>query len=107
MLAFLFEESFFLDTLNTFVRYVWSLEGSEWVPTLVILRLNRAALCVQWSPQGSYTIDIFILFCVRFHCSFEIFFCLLNSLSCAQLCIDSDCYGRLWYGAEILLEMVN
>ncbi|KAF1881500.1 hypothetical protein Lal_00021478 [Lupinus albus] len=31
--------------------YVWNLEGSEWVPTLVILRLNRAALCVQWSPE--------------------------------------------------------
>ncbi|XP_009144270.1 actin-related protein 2/3 complex subunit 1A [Brassica rapa] len=31
--------------------YVWSLEGGEWVPTLVILRLNRAALCVQWSPN--------------------------------------------------------
>ncbi|XP_039161380.1 actin-related protein 2/3 complex subunit 1B-like [Eucalyptus grandis] len=31
--------------------YVWNYEGSEWVPTLVILRLNRAALCVQWSPQ--------------------------------------------------------
>ncbi|KAL8151126.1 hypothetical protein V2J09_020934 [Rumex salicifolius] len=30
--------------------YVWNLESSEWVPTLVILRLNRAALCVQWSP---------------------------------------------------------
>ncbi|CAN8247542.1 unnamed protein product [Cochlearia groenlandica] len=31
--------------------YVWSLEGGIWVPTLVILRLNRAALCVQWSPK--------------------------------------------------------
>ncbi|XP_042045810.1 actin-related protein 2/3 complex subunit 1A-like [Salvia splendens] len=31
--------------------YVWSQEASEWVPTLVILRLNRAALCVQWSPK--------------------------------------------------------
>lgn len=31
--------------------YVWSEEGTEWVPTLVILRLNRAALCVQWSPK--------------------------------------------------------
>ncbi|XP_020577845.1 actin-related protein 2/3 complex subunit 1B-like isoform X1 [Phalaenopsis equestris] len=31
--------------------YVWNHEGSEWVPTLVILRLNRAALCVQWSPK--------------------------------------------------------
>uniref|UniRef100_A0A803MLI2 Arp2/3 complex 41 kDa subunit n=1 Tax=Chenopodium quinoa TaxID=63459 RepID=A0A803MLI2_CHEQI len=31
--------------------YVWHHEGGEWVPTLVILRLNRAALCVQWSPK--------------------------------------------------------
>lgn len=33
--------------------YVWNQEASEWVPTLVILRLNRAALCVQWSPKGN------------------------------------------------------
>ncbi|XWS44493.1 hypothetical protein CRYUN_Cryun15aG0050200 [Craigia yunnanensis] len=32
--------------------YVWNQEGPEWIPTLVILRLNRAALCVQWSPKG-------------------------------------------------------
>ncbi|KAF9589683.1 hypothetical protein IFM89_027066 [Coptis chinensis] len=31
--------------------YVWNQEASEWVPTLVILRLNRAALCVKWSPK--------------------------------------------------------
>lgn len=31
--------------------YVWNREGPEWVPTLVILRLNRAALCVRWSPK--------------------------------------------------------
>uniref|UniRef100_A0A5B7AXB9 Actin-related protein 2/3 complex subunit n=1 Tax=Davidia involucrata TaxID=16924 RepID=A0A5B7AXB9_DAVIN len=31
--------------------YVWNQEAAEWVPTLVILRLNRAALCVQWSPK--------------------------------------------------------
>ncbi|KAJ0883216.1 putative WD40/YVTN repeat-like-containing domain superfamily [Helianthus annuus] len=31
----------------------WNEEGSLWVPTLVILRLNRAALCVQWSPKGN------------------------------------------------------
>ncbi|WZZ54842.1 hypothetical protein YC2023_054949 [Brassica napus] len=36
----------------TLRKYVWSLEGGEWVPTLVILRLNRAALCVQWSAKG-------------------------------------------------------
>jgi len=31
--------------------YVWTQEGSDWIPTLVILKLNRAALCVQWSPK--------------------------------------------------------
>ena len=25
------------------LRYVWTQEGSDWVPTLVILKLNRAA----------------------------------------------------------------
>ncbi|KAJ0113242.1 hypothetical protein Patl1_02649 [Pistacia atlantica] len=39
--------------------YVWNQEGSEWVPTLVILRLNRAALCVQWSPKGIVTLFSF------------------------------------------------
>lgn len=39
--------------------YVWNLEGPEWVPTLVILRLNRAALCVKWSPKG---VNVFFLF---------------------------------------------
>ncbi|WVZ73137.1 hypothetical protein U9M48_021482 [Paspalum notatum var. saurae] len=31
--------------------YVWTQERADWVPTLVILKLNRAALCVQWSPK--------------------------------------------------------
>lgn len=31
--------------------YVWSLEGNSWNPTLVILRLNRAATSVKWSPK--------------------------------------------------------
>ncbi|WP_411025425.1 WD40 repeat domain-containing protein, partial [Salmonella sp. s55004] len=32
--------------------YVWSLNGSNiWKPTLVILRINRAATFVRWSPQ--------------------------------------------------------
>jgi len=26
--------------------YVWTQEGYDWVPTLVILKLNRSALCV-------------------------------------------------------------
>ncbi|XP_014663535.1 PREDICTED: actin-related protein 2/3 complex subunit 1A-like [Priapulus caudatus] len=30
--------------------YVWSFNGSKWKPTLVILRINRAATCVKWSP---------------------------------------------------------
>ncbi|KAJ7552006.1 hypothetical protein O6H91_06G038200 [Diphasiastrum complanatum] len=31
--------------------YVWNLEQDEWQPTLVILRLNRAAISVKWSPK--------------------------------------------------------
>ena len=27
-------------------------QGKEWKPTLVILRINRAATCVKWSPDG-------------------------------------------------------
>ncbi|KAI5661983.1 hypothetical protein M9H77_21306 [Catharanthus roseus] len=45
MLAFLLREEIVHG-------YVWNQETTEWVPTLVILRLNRAALCVQWSPKG-------------------------------------------------------
>ncbi len=35
--------------------YVWSKEdggSGEWKPTLVLLRLTRAATCVRWSPNG-------------------------------------------------------
>lgn len=31
--------------------YVWTFEKDEWKPTLVILRINRAATCVRWSPK--------------------------------------------------------
>uniref|UniRef100_A0A8C4TC17 Actin-related protein 2/3 complex subunit n=1 Tax=Erpetoichthys calabaricus TaxID=27687 RepID=A0A8C4TC17_ERPCA len=31
--------------------YVWSLKDGVWKPTLVLLRINRAATCVKWSPQ--------------------------------------------------------
>lgn len=32
--------------------YVWEQAGdSEWKPTLVLLRINRAATCVKWSPS--------------------------------------------------------
>ncbi|XP_078610702.1 actin-related protein 2/3 complex subunit 1A-B-like isoform X1 [Branchiostoma floridae x Branchiostoma japonicum] len=30
--------------------YVWVLQDGSWRPTLVILRINRAATCVKWSP---------------------------------------------------------
>lgn len=33
--------------------YVWRFDGETWTPTLVILRINRAANCVQWSPDGN------------------------------------------------------
>jgi actin related protein 2/3 complex subunit 1A/1B len=32
---------------------VWKLEGDQWKPTLVILRINRAATSVKWSPAGN------------------------------------------------------
>lgn len=30
--------------------YVWTFEQGKWKPHLVILRINRAATCVKWSP---------------------------------------------------------
>ena len=32
--------------------YVWSYDGRVWKPELVVLRINRAATCVKWSPNG-------------------------------------------------------
>ncbi|XP_053707798.1 actin-related protein 2/3 complex subunit 1A-A [Synchiropus splendidus] len=31
--------------------YVWTLKDGTWKPTLVLVRINRAATCVKWSPQ--------------------------------------------------------
>jgi actin related protein 2/3 complex, subunit 1A/1B len=31
--------------------YVWEPSPSGWKPTLVLLRMNRAATCVRWSPN--------------------------------------------------------
>ena len=33
--------------------YVWSFQEGQWKPTLVILRINRAATQVKWSPNGN------------------------------------------------------
>jgi len=32
--------------------YVWTFDKKQWNQTLVVLRVNRAALCVKWSPNG-------------------------------------------------------
>jgi actin related protein 2/3 complex subunit 1A/1B len=32
---------------------VWRFENNAWKPTLVVLRINRAATCVKWSPFGN------------------------------------------------------
>jgi len=33
--------------------YVWTLsDKKEWKPTLVVLRIGRAATCIKWSPNG-------------------------------------------------------
>lgn len=31
--------------------YVWSFDGQSWKPELVVLRINKAATCVKWSPN--------------------------------------------------------
>lgn len=33
--------------------YVWNIDSKtgQWKPTLVILRINRAATCIKWSPN--------------------------------------------------------
>ncbi len=31
---------------------MWTLAGNVWKPALVILRINRAATIVKWSPNG-------------------------------------------------------
>ena len=31
--------------------YVWSFKDGSWKPSLVILRINRAATIVSWSPE--------------------------------------------------------
>ena len=49
-----------LSLLNSIVTcsadrnaYVWTQsEERKWKPTLVLLRINRAATCVRWSPLG-------------------------------------------------------
>jgi actin related protein 2/3 complex, subunit 1A/1B len=35
--------------------YVWKYDGEsqKWVPTLCVLRIDRAAIAVEWSPDGS------------------------------------------------------
>ena len=33
--------------------YVWNFSDGQWKPMLVILRINRAATCVSWSPKGT------------------------------------------------------
>ncbi len=35
--------------------YVWTrCNEGKWKPTLVLLRINRAATCVRWSPLGNF-----------------------------------------------------
>ena len=51
----LFSYSFMMTHLIVFQdrnAYVWTYNGSEWKPSLVILRINRAATIVKWSPSG-------------------------------------------------------
>lgn len=40
--------------------YVWTLTGSVWKPALVILRINRAATMVKWSPNGKSVMLMYV-----------------------------------------------
>ena len=42
----------FPSSLQDRNAYVWTYNGGEWKPSLVILRINRAATIVKWSPSG-------------------------------------------------------
>lgn len=43
--------------------YVWTQEGDgKWNPAWVLLRINRAATCVKWSPLGIILINYQIIF---------------------------------------------
>jgi len=42
--------------------YVWTFEQGRWKPTLVILRINRAATQVKWSPNGKKNVKTFASF---------------------------------------------
>lgn len=40
--------------------YVWTIDDKgKWKPTLVLLRICRAATCVKWSPNGNFDIFLF------------------------------------------------
>ena len=41
--------------------YVWTQEGDgKWNPAWVLLRINRAATCVKWSPLGTMLVKPFV-----------------------------------------------
>lgn len=45
-------------TLQDRNAYVWTIDDKgKWKPTLVLLRISRAATCVKWSPNGNYKIN--------------------------------------------------
>ncbi|KAJ8603154.1 hypothetical protein CTAYLR_004581 [Chrysophaeum taylorii] len=47
------ESNFIVTCSHDRNAFVWNYDEDEgWKPSLVILRIERAALCVQWSPDG-------------------------------------------------------
>jgi len=59
---------------------VWTFNGTKWEPVLVILRINRAATCVKWSPEENkfaIGIDVWFGVCGGIYLTFQITFLLL------------------------------
>lgn len=73
VLVLILQSPFFLKDRNA---YVWTPTGSEWKPALVILRINRAATMVKWSPNGKscdyHMIKLYHLLLISFSLSLVI-----------------------------------
>lgn len=44
---------------NAFV-WTWEAEKNSWKPEMVVVRINRAATCVKWSPNGRFDHSLLI-----------------------------------------------
>lgn len=64
-----------LSILQDRNAYVWTIDDKgKWKPTLVLLRISRAATCVKWSPNGNYLYYFMFLIVLMYKNFFVHFF---------------------------------